>query len=138
MPDDVKDAGPEPEEGAAALASESGPNYRDEAAMAALLQKRSEGEMLSLAEITRELGVSYGRLRVLAEAAGVAKFMGVPENVKGGRGAARYPADALYTFASLLRAQDEKLVTPQTAGAWLAKLETQPLVDLQQSNKGGS
>ena len=73
--------------------------------------------LLTMKEIAERLGISYERLRGFTDEASVREAVGAV-NVKGVKGY-RYPLEALDLFALVIRAQDEKLITPRTAGAWL-------------------
>ena len=75
--------------------------------------------LLTLTEISKNLGVSYDRLLGFANAPGVKDAIGA-QSVRGVKGV-RYPYDAQEWFANLIRAQDEGLVEPKNAGAWLSK-----------------
>lgn len=81
-------------------------------------------KLLSLKDIVNELQtqlgqrVTYDRLLGFANAPGVKEALGA-QNVPGGKGA-RYPESAVGLFGNLLRSQDQGLVQPATAGAWLA------------------
>ena len=75
--------------------------------------------LLTVKEIAERLRVTYDRLRGFADAPGVKTAVGAI-TVKGVKGV-RYPLSALDLFANLIQAQDEGLIEPATAGAWLAK-----------------
>jgi hypothetical protein len=78
---------------------------------------------LTLKEMAEALGVGYARLRGFADAPGVKEAVGAVK-VPGTKGDRYLPA-AQEAFAYLIAAQDENLVTPKTAAAWLKNITAQ-------------
>jgi len=100
---------------------ESQSNTTDSTLSNGLLSQHNDNpaDLYTLMEIAQRLDVTYERLRGFAEAPGVKEAVGAVK-ARGAKGH-RYPATAFDLFALLIRAQDEGLLQPVTAGAWLAR-----------------
>ncbi|MES2461135.1 MAG: hypothetical protein V4671_11175 [Armatimonadota bacterium] len=81
--------------------------------------------LYDLKQIGEQIGVTYSRIRRFAESPGVAESLGAVK-VKSVQGW-RYPVESVEKWRQLMTEADRGLLTPKTAGAWLANQQTEPV-----------
>jgi hypothetical protein len=82
-------------------------------------------QIVELLKDDQGLSVEYGRLRGFADLDEVRRYVGAYDapGVKG----VRYPRAAVAKFASIIKAQDQGLITPKTVKVWMERLSETPV-----------